>query len=100
MFGGRDDMGQGLKLAAYSNTPGWLIGIINIFVHVAPIIGILSLLALYGLYLLYLGAVPVMGVPKEKAVGFTVVAIIVAIVIYIVLSMVIGGIVFAALLRH
>ena len=100
MFGGRDDMGQGLKLAAYSNTPGWLIAVINVLVYVAPVLGILGLVALYGFYLLYTGAVPVMGVPKDRAVGFTVVAIIIAIVIYVVLSLLVGGIVLAAFLRH
>jgi hypothetical protein len=97
-FGGKDDMGQGLKLAAYSNTPGWIIAIINIVVPLVPIIGILGLLALYGLYLIYAGVVPVMGVPREKAVGYTVVAIIVAIVVYIVLALVIGGIIGGLLL--
>lgn len=97
MFGGRDDMGQGLKLAAYSNTPRWLISVINILTYKIPFLGILGLLGLYGLYLIYAGSSPVMGVPKERSVGYTVVAIIIAIVVYIVLSIVIGGIILGVL---
>jgi len=101
MFGGRDDMGQGFKLAAYSFTPGWVIAIVDIIVPMAPIVGLLVFVGLiYGLYLIYAGASPVMGVPKEKAVGYTVVAIIVAIVVYFVIAAIIAAIVGVVLLSH
>ena len=87
MFGGRDDTGQALKLAAYSRTPGWLGAIFGI----VPALGIIgALIALYGIYLIYAGASPVLGVPKEKAVLYTVVAVIVSIVVLIVLGLVLG----------
>jgi hypothetical protein len=87
MFGGRDDLGQAFKLAAYSRTPAWLGAIFGI-VPILAVVG--SVIALYGIYLLYSGAAPVLGVPKEKTVLYTVVAVIVSIVTFIVLGLVVG----------
>ena len=52
----------------------------------SPAIGFLGILALYGLYLFYLGATPVMSVPQDKSVGYTVVTIVGAIVLYIIVG--------------
>jgi hypothetical protein len=93
-FGGQKNLTQGIKLAAYSNTPA-LVAAALFVLGIIPILGtliaglVVFVAALYGLYVLYLGVGPVMGVPQEKAVGYAVVIIIIAFVV----SLVIGGIV-------
>jgi hypothetical protein len=91
-FGGRADIVAALKLVAYSTTPAWIGGIFNLI----PSLAILNLLlALYGFYLLYTGATPVVNVPQEKAVTFTVVLVIAVIVVFVItgfiLSAILGG---------
>jgi hypothetical protein len=88
-FGGKDDLSQGLKLVAYSYTAAWVAGILNIL----PVIGAIAVLIalVYGLYLLYTGVSPVMSVPQERAVGYTVVVILVAIGVYVVFTIVVGA---------
>uniref|UniRef100_A0A7V1EH62 DUF1282 domain-containing protein n=1 Tax=candidate division WOR-3 bacterium TaxID=2052148 RepID=A0A7V1EH62_UNCW3 len=77
------------KLAAYSMTPYFVAGILYIF----PVLGILVLLAsLYGLYLMYLGMPVMMSTPKEKVIGYMIVAIIVMFVINIIVGAIAGGI--------
>ncbi len=89
-FGGRDDTIQGLKVAAYSSTPGWLAGIFNL----VPRLSILALIAgLYGLYLLYVGLPILMKSPADRSVGYIVLVIVAAIVVYAILGMVVGAIV-------
>jgi hypothetical protein len=82
-FGGQDDVNQGLKLAAYAATPGW---VASVFV-IIPVIGwIVALVgAIYGLYVLYLGIPVLMKNPQEKTLIYAVAAIVVAIVISFVL---------------
>ncbi|MBN2437109.1 MAG: YIP1 family protein [Deltaproteobacteria bacterium] len=81
-FSGEKNLGQAFKLAAYSGTPGWLVGVFAL----VPALGILGILGLYGLYLLYLGLPVLMKSPKEKSVGYTVAVIIAAIVIFVVIG--------------
>ncbi len=77
------------KLAVYSMTPYFVAGILYIF----PVLGILVLLAsLYGLYLMYLGMPVMMYTPKEKVIGYMIVAIIVIFVINIIVGAIAGGI--------
>ena len=84
-FGGRDDLGQAMKLVAYSHTASWVAG----FLLLLPFLAIIGLiLALYGLYLLYAGTTPVMGVPPERAVTYTVALIVTVIVVGFVISLV------------
>ena len=78
-FGGEKNMGQALKVAAYSMTAAWLAGIFAII----PMLGVLSILGLYSLYLLYLGLPVVMKAPAEKATVYTIVVVVAAIVIWI-----------------
>ncbi len=87
-FGGRDDFPAAFRLVAYSWTAAWLAGIFGLI----PSLGLLSILGLYSLYLLYLGARPVMGVPDDKAVVYTVVTIVAAIVAQIVVGAVVAAI--------
>ncbi|HQU15830.1 MAG: hypothetical protein B7Z66_03325 [Chromatiales bacterium 21-64-14] len=87
-FGGRKDPIQALKVAAYVSTPGWLA---SVFVLV-PVLTVLALAAgLYGLYLLYLGLPVVMGAPRERALGYTVVVVMAVVVVYLLIGLLAGA---------
>lgn len=91
-FGAAKSETQALKVAAYSFTPVWVLGVLQIL----PVLGILALLgAIYAAYLMYLGLGILMKVPEDKAVGYTAVVIIVVVVLWFVLAA-IGGMMFAA----
>ena len=82
-FGGQRDPLRALKVTAYSYTPAWIAGIVNL----VPMLGILGLIAaLYGLYLLYLGLPVLMRCPKDKALPYTAVVVLCAIVIGAILA--------------
>ncbi len=84
-FGGRDSFPSAFRWVAYAMTASWIGGIFGLF----PALAIIGLLfSLYSLYLLYLGSGPMMGVPEDKTLGYTVVTIVAAIVLYIVVGMV------------
>lgn len=81
-FSGEKNMGQALKLAAYSYTAGWIAGIFVII----PALGVLSILGLYSIYLLYTGIPVLMKSPQEKSLLYTVAVVVVAIIIFVVMS--------------
>lgn len=82
-FGGQKDFLAALKVTVYSQTPGWVAGVLSII----PLLGILVLIAmLYGLYLLYLGLPRLMKNPEEKSIGYAAVTVICAIVVYVVVG--------------
>jgi hypothetical protein len=81
-FSGEKSINQAFKVATYSYTPGWVVGVSAII----PALSILGILGLYGLYLLYLGLPILMKSPKEKSLGYTIAVIIAAIVIFGVIS--------------
>jgi len=81
-FGGRNDMGQALKLVAYSHTPAWVASVLLLF---PPLALLVLLAALYGIYLYYIVVPAAVGVPQEKAAVYTLVSIVVVVVISIVL---------------
>jgi hypothetical protein len=81
-FSGEKSINQAFKVATYSYTPGWVVGVIAII----PALSILGILGLYGLYLLYLGLPILTKSPKEKSLGYTIAVIIAAIVIFGVIS--------------
>jgi len=85
-FNGKSDMVQSTKLMTYASTATWVVG----FVGWIPILGgLISFAAIaYVVYLIYLGLQPVLGVPKEKVAGLTVVIVL----IYVVLAVVVSGI--------
>ncbi len=84
-FGGQRDPLQALKVTAYSYTPAWIAGALQII----PALGIVGLLAgLYGLYLVYLGLPVLMRCSKEKAIGYSIAVVLCAFV----LSLIIGAI--------
>jgi len=73
------------KLAVYSTTPLFIAGIL----YIVPTLGILVfLISLYGLYLLYVGMPIMMETPREKVVGYLIVAIIVIIVVNIIVGVI------------
>lgn len=86
-FNGTSDKVQAMKLMTYASTPSWVVALVSWI----PFLGaLLSFAAIaYAVYLIYLGLHPVLGVPKEKIAGFTVVIVL----IYLVLALVISGIV-------
>jgi hypothetical protein len=81
-FGGVKDPLRAMKVAVYSSTAGWLVGVFSL----VPALSALAILALYGLYLLYLGLPSLMEAPKDRALVFTIVTVIVAIVVFVVVG--------------
>ena len=91
-FGAEKNQAQALKVAAYSFTPAWVAGVLQIL----PLLGVLVLFAaLYGIYILYLGLPRLMKCPEDKAVGYTVVVVVCAIVVNVVISLT-GGLIIGA----
>ncbi len=90
-FGSQKNLGRAMQLVAYSSTPGWVAGVLNII----PVIGWLAMLAsLYGLYLLYLGLPQMMKTPQDKVPVYLIVAIVVVIVAYVIIGGVLSAILF------
>ena len=83
-FGGQQNLVAAMKVAVYSSTAAWLAGIFSVW----PPIALLGILGLYSLYLLYLGLPELMKSPPDKALGYTIVAILISIVIYIAIGIV------------
>lgn len=81
-FSGQKSLNQAFKVAAYSYTPGWVVGVVGIIPSLSP----LMILGLYGLYLLYLGLPVLMESPRERSLGYTIAVIIAAIVIFMVIG--------------
>lgn len=78
-FDGTPDKVQAFKVSAYFPTAAWVAGIATVI----PLLGWLVALAgaIYSLYLLYLGLPRLMRVPADKALVYTVVAVLAAVVI-------------------
>lgn len=88
-FEGRDDFPAAFRLTAYAMTAAWIAAIFGLM----PALAILGLLGgLYSLFLFYKGASPVMGVPEDKSIVYTVCVVLVAIVINFVMASIIGAI--------
>lgn len=88
-FGGTKDMVKAFKVAAYSSTAAWVVGIF----YLIPLLAVLGIVgALYSLYLLYLGLPVLMRTPADKSVVYTVAVIVAAIVIYLVFGAITGRI--------
>lgn len=81
-FSGVKNINQAFKVAAYSYTPGWILGVLLIIPAFSP----LMILGLYGLYLLYLGLPVLMKAPQEKSLGYTVAVVVAAVVIFVVIG--------------
>lgn len=85
-FSGTRSMIQALKVAAYSYTAAWVVGVF----YIIPAMSFLGILGIYSLYLLYLGLPVLMKSPKEKAFGYTAVVIIVGIILAVIISVIVG----------
>jgi hypothetical protein len=90
-FDGRNTNNAALKLLVYSSTPVWLAGFVGGFI---PILGLLIVLVgyAYAAYLMYLGSMALLGIPQQKAIGYTAVVII----IWFLLGAIIGGMIIGA----
>jgi hypothetical protein len=74
LFGGQRDFESAFKLAVYSFTPLWLVGIFLLL----PGLRFLLLTGAYGIYLFWLGAPRLIKVPEQQVANFTVVGVICA----------------------
>lgn len=67
IYHGQRNLVQAMKLAVYSQTAGWVVGIL----YVMPIPGFLAMIAgLYGFYILCLGIPGLMKAPKDDIAGY------------------------------
>ena len=86
-FGGTKNPLNALKVVAYSMTPGFVAGVLNLL----PALSVLGILAaLYGIYLLYIGLPVLMKCPPDKAIGYTAVVTICGIVAGILLGSIVA----------
>ncbi|MGE5815959.1 MAG: Yip1 family protein [Acidobacteriota bacterium] len=86
-FNSRDDQVQALKLVAYSTTPVWIAGVLNL----VPMLAVLIIFAaIYGVYLCYLGVPVLMKTPAEKVIPYIVVSVLVIIVVWFVIGAILG----------
>ena len=91
-FSSTKNMGRAVQLVAYSMTPIWVFGILNII----PAIGWLSfLLGLYSLYLIYLGLTPLMKTPEDKKAVYMIVSIVILVAVYWIISIILTSILLA-----
>ena len=83
-FEAQRDPLRALKVTAYSFTPGWVAGALNIL----PMLGgLAALIGLYALYLFYLGLPVLMRAPQEKSLGYTAVVVVCAVVAWLVIGL-------------
>lgn len=66
-FGGRADGDSAFLLVAYGSTAMWLAGLFGL----VPWLAVFTLLALHSIYQVRCGTSPMLGVPRERASGFT-----------------------------
>lgn len=91
-FDSEKDMGKAMQLVAYSYTPAWIGGILNIF---PPLMFIGALFGLYGIYIMYLGFPHMMKTPKDKVVVYMIVTVVVLFVVYLVIGLFLSTIIFS-----
>jgi hypothetical protein len=97
-FGGTKNQVQATKVAVYSATPGWVIGIFSVIPQLIGLTMVLALIAfLYGIYLMYLGLPRLMRVAQDKAVVYVIVVIVAWIVIYWIFMMVLVGLILSTI---
>jgi hypothetical protein len=90
-FGGQKNQPSALKLAVYSMTPVWLVGVFSLI----PGLRILGVLGLYSLYLFWLGVPVLMKAPGEKSVLYTAAVVVCGIVISVVIAAIVRAIAWA-----
>lgn len=88
-FGSTKNLGRAVQLVAYSMTPIWIAGILNIL----PSISWLAfLLSLYSIALLYQGITPLMKTPEDKKAVYMIISIVVIIAVYWIISLILSAI--------
>jgi hypothetical protein len=87
VFGGRKNFDNAMRVSAYAPTAAWVAGVFNLI----PALALLSIVGLYSLYLLHTGIAALMKPPADKAVIYTIVAIVCVIVIWFVIIGVAGA---------
>ncbi len=93
-FSSEKNLARAVQLVAYSQTPGWVAGVL----YIIPAVGWLVMLAsLYGLYLVYLGMPHMMKTPQDKVIPYLVVTILVVIVVYAILGLILSPVIFGVL---
>lgn len=80
-FGGRKNLNNAMKVAAYAPTAAWLAGVFNLI----PMLGFLGLLGLYSLYLLRTGIAILMKPAADKALFYTIAVVLCVIVIEVII---------------
>jgi len=91
-FGSTKNLGRAVQLVAYSMTPIWIAGILNIL----PAISWLPfLLGLYAIALIYQGLSPLMKTPEDKKAVYLVVSIVVLTAVYWIISLILSAILLA-----
>lgn len=86
-FGGAGSSRNAFKLVVYAMTASW---VASVFLLI-PMLGILAILGLYSVYLFYTGVAPLMKVPAEKALTFTIVTAICVISLTFLAGAITGG---------
>jgi hypothetical protein len=77
-FGARRNLDNAMRVSAYAPTAAWVVGVF----HIIPILGVLAILGLYSFYLLHTGIVALMRPPGDKAVLYTISAVVCVIVLW------------------
>ncbi len=90
-FGGQKNQSNALKLAVYSMTPAWLVGVFLLI----PSLRILGILGLYSLYLFWVGVPALMKAPGEKSVPYTAAVVVCGIVITLIIGAIVHAIAWA-----
>jgi hypothetical protein len=80
-FGGQKNFDNAMRVSVYAPTAAWLAGVFNL----VPFLSILGLVGLYSLYLLHTGIAVLMRPPADKALIYTIAAVVCVIVIWIVI---------------
>jgi hypothetical protein len=90
-FGAQRNFANALRVSSYAPTAAWVVGVFNLI----PFLGFLMILGLYSFYLLYTGIVALMRPPADKAVVYTISAVVCLIVLWMIIVsipvMLIGG---------
>ena len=87
-FEGRRSFDQAVKVAAYAQTPVWVLAIFGIIPWIGKVLMLLA--AAYAIYELYLGLPRAMRTPPDKAGAYTGVVVILAFAAFMILSLVVG----------
>ena len=86
-FGGQRDLLKAFKVAAYSSTAIWIVGIFAL----VPLVSGLRIIGIYSFYLIYLGLPKLMKAPEDKALVYTIVTIVVSVVVFAVVTVIAGA---------